>query len=282
MESNLPWHVVDGDKTGVAGVVVTDTRVNAAGFRSFFERVASTPGRPDQASPDHMMTRYVGSYLLLRLAIGVIGVILPFALYVGGSFLDHSWKPRGSLSAYYHSGARDLFVGCLCSVGLFLLTYMIFHRNWDNLFSIIAGVAAGGVALFPTGGGTRLTALQEQFGEGHVKLVHFLCTGFFIGSLALISVAFGWREGRREDRTPAEHRKWRRFHYACAGLIVLAVLYIILTKVSHVGDDYSLLVGEVVAVLAFGVSWLVKGAEWDVLRAAVRGPSPTASTTGPA
>lgn len=37
--------------------------------------------------------------------------------------------PRGSLSAYYHSGIRDLFVGSLCVTAVFLITYKMFEHT---------------------------------------------------------------------------------------------------------------------------------------------------------
>jgi len=51
---------------------------------------------------------------------------------------------------------------------------------------------------------------------------------------------------------------WSWFHYGCAIVILLAVLFIVVT---HMGFDKSLLVGESVAVAAFGVSRTAKGSE---------------------
>ena len=36
----------------------------------------------------------------------------------------------------------------LCVTGLFLLTYKVFEHNLDNPLSIVAGIAAVGVAMF--------------------------------------------------------------------------------------------------------------------------------------
>jgi hypothetical protein len=54
-------------------------------------------------------------------------------------------------------------------------------------------------------------------------------------------------------------------HRSCAYAIFASVAYIALTKVTGVWDDYSLIIGETIAVLAFGFSWAFKGAEWDML-----------------
>ncbi|WP_433207035.1 hypothetical protein ACQP00_40590 [Dactylosporangium sp. CS-047395] len=128
------------------------------------------PQRPSEerlAEPDAGVL-YLRSYLLMRAVIGFIGLALPFALVLGDLALEGG-RPRGSLSEYFYTGMRDVFVGALCVTGLFLLTYKAFEHNLDNLLSHVAGVAALGVALFSTdrteGSTIALTPLQEKMGE---------------------------------------------------------------------------------------------------------------------
>lgn len=59
------------------------------------------------------MTGLVTDYLRLRRAIGVLGVLLPAALYARAG-----WQP--SISAMYHTEARDLFVGALLVIATLL------------------------------------------------------------------------------------------------------------------------------------------------------------------
>jgi hypothetical protein len=67
--------------------------------------VEPRPTDPDSA-------RYVRSYLVMRIFIGALGVALPFMLVLSdGLAFDGDPFPHGSLSAYYYSGARELFVG---------------------------------------------------------------------------------------------------------------------------------------------------------------------------
>jgi hypothetical protein len=49
-------------------------------------------------------------------------------------------------------------------------------------------------------------------------------------------------------------------------MIVVAVVFIVVTKLLGWLVSHSLLVGETVAVFAFGLSWLMKGLELDILR----------------
>jgi hypothetical protein len=70
--------------------------------------------------------RYVRSYVTVRFAIGVLGLALPFLLVLVEPILfDGQPFPRGSLSAYYYSGMRELFVGVLWAIGVFLVLYKL-------------------------------------------------------------------------------------------------------------------------------------------------------------
>jgi hypothetical protein len=215
-----------------------------------------TPKRPDH---DGERTLYLRSYLLMRMVIGFVGMAMPLAVFLGDRMFATGPFPRSSVSAYYNSGMRDLFVGSLCAIAVFLVTYMFFHYNWDNLLSIVAGCAALGVAFFPTGGGAPPTPLQAHLGESRVATVHATCATIFILSLAVISVLFGRREGTRTDRTPAQQRRGRMLHGACAAVMVAAVVCVFTTS------WLTLFWGEAIADVAFGVSWFVKGFELDVL-----------------
>jgi len=216
----------------------------------------NTPERPDR---DGERTLYLRSYLLMRMVIGFVGMAMPLALFLGDRFLDTGPFPRGSVSAYYNSGMRDVFVGSLCAIAMFLVTYMFFHYNLDNVLSIVAGCAALGVAFFPTKGGSPLTPLQDHMGESRVATVHATCATIFILSLAVVSLLFGHREGRRKDRTSAQQRRGRLLHWACAAVMVGAVICVFAT------NWLSLFWGEAIADVAFGVSWFLKGFELDVL-----------------
>lgn len=239
---------------------------------SYLQPVQQT-GTRTKLSADDGKFLYLKSYLLMRAVIGFIGIFLPIALLVGDWLvLQDTGYPRGSLSAYYHSGMRDLFVGCLCVTALFLITYKVFESNLDNALSLLAGIAALGVAWLPTGrpkGSTSAaTPLQERLGESGVTVAHFICAGIFICSLGILSYFFGRREGTRPDRDEKERSNtfWRRFHWWCAGAIFVAVAFMLITEIFDWFESWAILAGEIVAGLAFGLSWLMKGLELKILR----------------
>lgn len=245
-----------------------------AGLPAFLKPVVEVKERP--TDPDS--AGYVRSFLIVRLAIGVLGLGLPlFLILWDGVWLDGDPFFRSSVSAYYYSGGRELFVGVLCAIGFFLITYKITQVNLDNTASILAGIAAIVVAFFPTGlpaPDTPLTPLQGKVGVDEVEATHFVAAAVFIGLLALLSYFFGVREGKRRrpgQRLPKEF--WRWYHIGLAGVIAVTLAAIGLTELLDWGPDKRLFIGETVAAVAFGLSWLAKGAEFDTLFGRQRAPA---------
>lgn len=230
----------------------------------------------DTVDPHRDTSRYVRSYLIMRVLVGALAVALPPMLVFGdGIGFDADPFPRGSLSSYFFSGTREIFVGTLSATAVFLLTYKVAERSLDNTLSWLAGVAVLAVALFPTEGPANvdLTPLQEKLGESVVATIHYISAATFIGSLAVISYFFGKREGkrrRREGKLPPEF--WKRYHQLCAATIAAALLGIVVAEV--IGwPPKALLIGEWVSVWAFGASWLMKGLELDILRGGTAPPA---------
>jgi hypothetical protein len=61
----------------------------------------------------------VPSYLAIRRAIGAIGLILPLLLGPLG-WLIFGVEIQDNMSSYYHTSLRDVFVGAMCAIGIFL------------------------------------------------------------------------------------------------------------------------------------------------------------------
>lgn len=244
------------------------------GLKGIIKPDTSPPHRLDR-DPQPEADRYVRSYLVLRMAIGFLGIALPAVLIVCDGLFLAGDLPRGSLSAYYHSGLRDVFVGTLFATAVFLITYKVVERGLDNTLSIAAGLAAFAVAVFPTnrpaGSSSPRTPLQDRLGESATAAVHYVAAAAFILLLMALSICFGIREGKRKQQRPEGRASlpptfWKRFHFGCAILIFGAVVYIGVTQATNRWDDYSLLIGEIVAVESFGASWLAKGLELTALR----------------
>lgn len=219
---------------------------------------------------------YVRSYVFTRFGIGVLGVLLPVALVLLEPALFSGLPaPRGSLSAYYYSGVREVFVGGLWAIGVFLIIYKFLDFSWESLLSSVAGVAAVLVAVFPTerpGDGIPLNPFQVKFGEGVVSGIHYATAGTFIVLLVPITLLFALKEGKRADNgSRFSGEFWRGFHSVAAVCILAGAVLAAVAGITG-GPDRGVLYGEWIAVWAFGISWLAKGAELDVLFGRARRP----------
>ena len=85
----------------------------------------------------------VFDYRALRLLVGLIAFLLPIVVSI------ISTSSLASISASYHTEARDVFVGMLFVVSAFLWAYNG-HTTWQSRTSKIASVAAILVAILPT------------------------------------------------------------------------------------------------------------------------------------
>ncbi|MFT7599164.1 MAG: hypothetical protein ACI8TP_002093 [Acidimicrobiales bacterium] len=233
---------------------------------------------------------YVRSYLTLRLAIGAIGIALPFVMVLVVDLLEgNNPATRGSFSAYYWSGARDVFVAALCVIGVFLIGYKFRSKRasstnfFESRMASVAGVAAIVVAFFPTNrpaveAGARSipsTPLQDLLGETAVRNIHYTAAVIFILMLAYISFHFAAAEGPRTARPPEQIRlqkwspgQWQTFHRICGGAIIAAVAGFGLVKLLNLPDKHALFITELVATVSFGLSWTTKGWEWRILKLA--------------
>jgi hypothetical protein len=249
---------------------------------------SQTIPRPDDLR-DHTDPNvlYALSYLVSRAVIGILGIVLPFVFIVGeAAFLRGGVHVRGSLSAYYHTSMRDLFVAGLCVTGFFLATYLSGEpKTWDFRLSLLAGLAVLGVVFFPTTrpqllpdaprcGTTPMpagcSAIQQQFGEKLVAGLHFSFAAIFILSLAGICFVFARRE---QGRMRASVR-------LCGVAIILAVLWAAVGGLLEKGTVWELTplyVGEVVSVWAFGLAWLLKARD---LRKSLGAPQPPPLASG--
>ena len=213
--------------------------------------------------PDELRSEMVLSYTRVRLALGLLGFSLPFILLIG-AITENRLEP--TISDFYHTLYRDIYVGTLCAIGIFLVSYREHRRGadeWigDNLLATFAGVAAFGMAFLPTASpdGAVETVSQKYLGTGITPVAHYLCALVFFASLS----AFCFVKFARTARPG------RRRIYIFSGWVMIASL--VLTSIAaayknYLGGEIARLVVEyelifwfeAVGVWAFSLSWLVK------------------------
>ncbi|WP_372668129.1 DUF998 domain-containing protein [Amycolatopsis kentuckyensis] len=188
----------------------------------------------------------VHSYLFLRRAIGLIGLALPVVL-IFGKQLAQGGDLIGSLSGYYYTDLRDVFVGAMCAVGVFLLAYYG-HDFVDNVASSVAGLGAIGLALFPAAPDHDVTAWDRTSG-----VLHLTFAAVFFLMLAYFCLRLFPHDGEQPRGTGIVYR-------GCGAVILAALVLIALTSwLRLVPEWHPALWLESVAVWAFGVAWLLKG-----------------------
>lgn len=191
----------------------------------------------------------VYSYLALRKTVGWIGILLPFTLMFGSSVIFGEDVPLFDISMYYYSGMRDVFVGALCAIGLFLFFYRGYDE-WDNRFADLAGFCAFCIAWFPT----TKTGPQDWAGK-----IHFVAAALFFAILAFFSLVLFTRKGA--DQT-ARKKQRNRIYVACGFVLLISsvgilVYFVFLQK--RYPETRFVFWAETIALVAFGISWLTKG-----------------------
>ena len=195
------------------------------------------------------------SYLSLRKAIGVLGMALPFVVSIGAKVIFSSGLQE-SISAYYYTGMRNVFVGTLCAIGIFLFSYQGYERQ-DYIGGRLACFFAVGIALFPTTPAPGASSLARFIGGLHLAFAaaFFLTLAYF--SLCLFTKTGPGRPTRRKLQR-------NRVYRLCGIVMVICILLVAIGKLLSVQQEFinqyhTVFWLESIAIFAFGFSWLTKG-----------------------
>ncbi|NOT36648.1 MAG: hypothetical protein HOP11_04665 [Saprospiraceae bacterium] len=181
------------------------------------------------------------SYLKLRFGIGLIGVMFPFMLFISNIIGGGGLIFEDSISDYYDNNvAGDIFVGILFALGFFLSSYRG-ESNQESILATIAAFFAIATALLPT------TSMLSWVSTSHWVSASLL---FFI------FIYFAFMFYKKESKVLR-----KRMYLVCAIVMFLSMVFVFLGWI--IGDDYNIrykttFIGEAVALIAFGVSWIIK------------------------
>lgn len=211
------------------------------------------------------------SYYTMRRAIGILGITLPLILVAGSSLFGECKEVQMSISTYYHTNMRDIFVGFNCAVALFLFAYR--GHDWrDNLAGYLGCVFVLGVAFLPCSVGTGyqpcLVAVPDQ-NPMVGKLHNMSAILYFVILIVYALVLFPMTHldmVTGEKMFMGRQKKKRNVVYYVCGIIMIAALLLVIAYKWFLANLYPELKSldpifwlESIMLLSFGISWLTKG-----------------------
>lgn len=196
----------------------------------------------------------VYSYWDHRTVVGILGVSLPFVLLLGGLIFG----PHGlqdSLSSYYYTRMRDVFVGTLWAIGFFMLSYRGYARS-DGIAGNLACLFAVLVSLFPTEPAPPVTTEALYIGYAHLVFA-----ALFFLTLSYFCIFLFTKTDPAQPPTTGKLLR-NRIYRACGYVMLFCILFMgVDAFFPGSGNTYfhPLFWLETAAILAFGVAWFAKG-----------------------
>lgn len=205
------------------------------------------------------------TFITQQRVIGLLSFFLP--VFLASWSVLNGTPIRGSLSEYYYTPVRDIFVGTLAALSLFLWSYRGYHPDnpglrMDRIVAKIASVSAALVALAPLRPRQdgECTLLQCVMGELNADLLHNVAAAIFLAALATFCLILF---PMSSIDAPGMGR--RLVIYGISGaIIVMVLLLMVLWKFLPVDVYFALgrykpiYILESLALFAFGVAWLLR------------------------
>ena len=211
------------------------------------------------------------SYYTMRRAIGILGITLPLILLAGSSLFGECKEVQMSISTYYHTNMRNIFVGLNCAVALFLFAYR--GHDWmDNLVGYLGCIFVLGLAFLPCTISTpdQLCLIPAPAQNPLVGKLHNLSALLYFIILIVYSLLLFPKT--HMDMVTGEkifmgrQKKKRNVVYYICGSIMTASLLLIIAYMWFLDHLYPGLKSlnpmfwlESIVLLSFGISWLTKG-----------------------
>ncbi|MDO8998427.1 MAG: hypothetical protein Q7W45_01585 [Bacteroidota bacterium] len=211
-----------------------------------------------------MKNSYALSYLALRKIVGFLGITFPIILILGAIAFGACKGVQASISDYHNTSMRDVFTGILCAMSLFLFAYAGYDKL-DFWMAKLCGILGFMVAIFPDGlDDNECTIYVNQIIPPWMEKVHLYSAGAFFLVLAYFSIFLFTKSNKATAAQTAQKKKRNLIYKICGYImvvcIVILLLYFQIPGLKEKFEKYSpVLFLEIIALWAFGFSWLVKG-----------------------
>jgi len=193
----------------------------------------------------------------LLIVSAIITMALPIVLVLTEK-LSGNPAILNSISSYYHSGSRDIFVGALFAVGVILFIFQG-ESTKENLVLDAAGLFAIVTALVPTNPDDVVCEFACSNGITPY-CIHTIAAFAFFTCLAYITF-FCFRKQCQEHQHDEKRQAFYEKTFAIlAGLLLLLPILTILFASGIIGQGCSKLVFwlEVLAIYTLGCLWITK------------------------
>jgi len=198
------------------------------------------------------------SHLRHRQLIGCLGLALPFLVWAFSRIWpphDGPWRMLGSISAFYYTSANGVFVGSLFALAMFLFSYAGYEGDLaDRVLGKIACFAAIGVAMLPTHAPPPFP--EPLWWSGWMGKAHYAAAALLFSSFIAFAIWIFRRSSApsKSEMSPGK-RKRNRVFLVCGLVMIASVLWIAIAAYT----EHSIFLPEAIALVAFAISWLVKG-----------------------
>ncbi|MDT0678515.1 hypothetical protein [Autumnicola musiva] len=207
----------------------------------------------------------------LRKTIGILGMALPFILIFSLFIFSGFAGPLNSISHYYYTRVSGILIGVMSILSIFLIIYKG-KEPIDLLVSLIAGITALFVVMFPTGNITEIC--QDATKSYSVTILsknelretfHYISAAVFLGSLSFMSICLFTKSNQTKDERGTKKILRNRIYRVCGVIMIVSMAVIFLGDFcGMIPEDFYqehqlTFWMEALAVECFGFSWLVKG-----------------------
>jgi peptidoglycan/LPS O-acetylase OafA/YrhL len=200
----------------------------------------------------NILKHILETYFWSRVGTAVIGILFPLILWLIG--LKFGVELQGSISAYYHTPMRNVFVGILFAVGASLYLYRGYNML-ENIVLNIAGILALCIALLPTSAVTELKC--DTFTAPYLHGISAISFFILIACVCIFDLS-----GTLEEIDEPRKSFYQNLYRILGGLMIVfplsSALLLLLTK-----ETGSLIFWvELAGVWVFSAYWFVK--TWEI------------------
>jgi hypothetical protein len=192
--------------------------------------------------------------------MAALAAVFPVA-FLASSLILHRTEFQTSISAYYwtHDLERNIFVGVLCAVAVFLVLYKGYNLLEDRIIDV-GGASAAGVAFFP----------MDEFGDCTSSGIsaHGVFAVMFFACIFYICV-FMSETSLKDIKEPRRRDVFRRAYRWCSGIMVGSIALAVLSRllpseyIQALCENNAIFWFEAVGVWAFSAFWYIKTRELD-------------------